>query len=91
MIKLTSNFILLANANQMATPNSKESRKYNPAMCPEDPGNIWCTTLMTTMMVNFPNIEREFRCWATPIQDKCPVETVLFISFLYIAMLSLAQ
>lgn len=91
MTKFTSSFILLAKANQMVTHNSKEGRKYNPLMCSEDPRNIWNTTLMTTMMVNFPNMEKEFRCWATPVQDKCPLETVLFISFLYIAMLSLAQ
>lgn len=75
----------------MAPYNSKEGGKYNSVMCLEDPGNTWCTTLMTTMMGNFPDMEREFRCGATKIQeDKCPLETVLFISFLYIAMLSLA-
>lgn len=47
---------------------------------------------MTTMMGNFPNIERDFRCWSTENQeDKCPLETVLFISFPYIAILSVIQ
>ena len=86
MTKLTSSFILLAKANQMATHNSKEGTKDKPVMYPEDSGNIWHNALMTTMMVNFPNMGWEFRCWATPIQDKCPLQTVLFISFLRIAI-----
>lgn len=101
--KIYPNFILLAKANQVAPCNSKEGGKYNPSMCPKDSGNIWYITLMTTMtenfpnmertmMKNFPNIGREMRCWTTKIQeDKCPLEISLFVSFLYGAMLSLAQ
>ena len=37
-----------------------------------------------TMMRNFPNMEREFRCWATKIhEDKCPLETVLCVFSIY--------
>lgn len=35
MTKLTSNFILLAKANQVGTHNSKEGRKYKPVMYPK--------------------------------------------------------
>lgn len=90
MTKFISNFILLPKANQKATHNSKADRKYNPVMCPGDPGNIWYTTVMTIMMANFQTW-KGFRCWATPVQGKCPLETVLFTSFLYIATHSLAQ
>lgn len=93
--KFTSDFILLAR--QIKWPRlilkrkCRKYRKYNPVVCPEDPGPTRCAALMTTVTVSFPNMEREFRCWAHPRPDQCPPETVLFLSFLYIAMLSLAQ